>query len=150
MTDREAAAALIASGHTLVLATVTAAGEPHSAPLYYLPGEDFRLYWLSSPRSAHSRALARGASVSVFQPGDVERGIDWRGIRGVQMWGAARAVRGWREKARILEQYRQRFSLGAEFAPVIARTRLYVFEPARLRYIDNSRGFGYRAELALP
>lgn len=141
MTDREAATDLLRAQHTLVLATTAADGTPHSAPLYYIPGEGFRLYWLSSPRSAHSRNLARGASAAVFEPAE-----DWRDIRGVQLWGTARAVRGLREKADVLERYRRRFSLGAEFAPVIARTRLYRFEPVRARYIDNSRGFGYRAE----
>ncbi len=145
MTDREAAAELLASQHTLVLATTSAGGTPHSAPLFYIAGEGMRLYWLSSPRSAHSRGLARGASVAVFQPAS-----DWRDIRGVQLWGTARAVRGVREKAQVLERYRRRFSLGAEFAPAIALSRLYVFEPVRGRYIDNSRGFGYRAEFTLP
>lgn len=141
MTDREAAAALIASQHTLVLATTAEDGAPHSAPLFYIAGEGLRLYWLSSPRSTHSRNLARGASVSIFQPAE-----QWRRIRGVQMWGTARGVRGAREKAEGLERYRQRFGLGAAFAPLIARSRLYVFEPLRVRLIDNSRGFGYRAE----
>lgn len=144
MTDGEAARELLLSQHTLVLATTAESGAPHSAPLYYIAGEGFRVYWLSSPRSAHSRALRRGASVSVYAPP-----AHWREIRGLQMWGEAHVVRGLREKARVLDEYRRRFGLGAEFAPLIARTRLYVFEPRRVRYIDNARGFGYKAEIGL-
>lgn len=144
MTDGEAARALLESQHTLVLATVGEDGAPRSAPLYYIPGTGFRLYWMSSPRSAHSRALKRGASVSIFAPSE-----HWRAIRGLQMWGEARAVRGLREKAQVLERYRRHFGLGAEFAPLLSRTRLYVFEPRRVRYIDNSRGFGHKAEIEL-
>ncbi|MBI4890381.1 MAG: pyridoxamine 5'-phosphate oxidase family protein [Acidobacteria bacterium] len=134
------------SQHVLVLSTSGPRGEALNAPLFYVLGEGWRIYWLSSPRSQHSlRLKAAEVAVAVFHPGK-----DWREIRGVQMRGAARTVRPSAAKARILEQYRRRFSLGVEFAAIIATSRLYCFEPAWLRYIDNSRSFGFKREFSLP
>jgi hypothetical protein len=145
MTDRQAAEELLRSQHTLVLATVNQDGSPHNTPLFYIVGEGLRLYWLSSHKSPHSLNLKNGpVSVAIFQPAS-----GWRAIRGAQMRGPAQAVRGLREKAEVLARYQREFALGPEFAAVIARSRLYVFEPAWVRYIDNSRGFGYRSEFSV-
>ncbi len=134
------------SQHVLVLSTSGPLGEALNAPLFYVIGDGWRLYWLSSPRSQHSTRI-KGAevAVAVFHPGK-----DWREIRGVQMRGSAYPVRSAGERIRILDHYRQRFSLDVDFAAVIARSRLYRFEPAWLRYIDNSRGFGFKREFTLP
>lgn len=137
--------ALLAGCHTMVLATVDGRGFPASAPLFYWSDGEPALYWLSSPSSAHSVNLAAHseAAVSVFAP--VE---DWRDIRGIQMTGCGEPVAD-EQRARALESYRRRFNLGPEMDGVIASSILYVFRPRWLRYIDNSRGFGFRSEVEL-
>jgi hypothetical protein len=49
--------------------------------------------------------------------------------------------------APVAEAYTERFRLGGEFENAIARSTLYRFDPAGIRYIDNSERFGYRFEL---
>ncbi len=132
---------LLKSGSTLTLATCGPDGAPHAAPLFYLPGDDQRLYWFSSARSLHSRNLKRDprASVTVFAST-----ADWRKIRGVQMRGAARAIADRELRRTIAAAYSERFHLGKLFQALMARSRLYCFEPCSIRYIDNTRGFGFK------
>jgi uncharacterized protein YhbP (UPF0306 family) len=135
------AAKLIHSQNTLALATCDADGSPRIAPLFYLPGEELRVYWFSSARSAHSRNLKRDprASVTVFAAAGC-----WQEIRGVQMRGSAQVVRDRGLRRPIAEAYTERFRLGKLFETVMARSSLYCFEPRSIRYLDNSRGFGYK------
>jgi uncharacterized protein YhbP (UPF0306 family) len=132
---------LLKSESTLTLATCGPDGAPHSAPLFYLPDAGQRLYWFSSARSAHSRNLKRDprASVTVFAAT-----ADWRKIRGVQMRGAAYAVADRELRRSIAVAYTERFHLGKLFQTLMSRSRLYCFEPCSIRYIDNTRGFGFK------
>jgi uncharacterized protein YhbP (UPF0306 family) len=132
---------LLNSESTLTLATSGPDGAPHAAPLFYLPDRDHRLYWFSSARSLHSRNLKRDprASVTVFAAT-----ADWRKIRGVQIQGAARAVVDPELRRTIAAAYTERFHLGKLFQTLMARSRLYCFEPCSIRYIDNTRGFGFK------
>uniref|UniRef100_Q025J3 Pyridoxamine 5'-phosphate oxidase-related, FMN-binding n=1 Tax=Solibacter usitatus (strain Ellin6076) TaxID=234267 RepID=Q025J3_SOLUE len=131
---------LLKSESTLTLATCDRDGGPHAAPLFYLP-EGGRLYWFSSARSLHSRNLRRDprASVTVYAAT-----ADWRNVRGVQMRGAARAVADRELRRTIAAAYTERFRLGKLFQAVMSRSRLYCFEPCSIRYIDNTRGFGFK------
>jgi nitroimidazol reductase NimA-like FMN-containing flavoprotein (pyridoxamine 5'-phosphate oxidase superfamily) len=138
------AAELVAAETTLVLATAGAGG-PAAAPLFYWP-EGLALYWLSSPESRHSRNLAGEPRAAVAVYASVR---DWRDIRGVQMEGTASPVADSGERERVLAAYRKRFSLDAALDTVIARSVLFVFRPAWVRVVDNSKGFGYRMEATL-
>ena len=131
---------LLNSESTLTLATCGADGAPYAAPLFYVPDAG-RLYWFSSARSAHSRNLKRDprASVTVYAAT-----ADWRKIRGVQMRGAARVVTDRDLRRTITAAYVERFHLGKIFQTLMTRSRLYCFEPCSIRYIDNTRGFGYK------
>jgi hypothetical protein len=130
---------------TLALSTSGGAGPPLVAPLFYLPGDNLELYWFSSPRSAHSRNLKRNPSAAVAVYGHAER---WEDIRGCQMLGPVETITGRRRRA-IAEAYVKRFRLGALFQAAMARSRLYAFRPRWVRYIDNSRGFGFKFEIDL-
>ncbi|MEJ5369108.1 MAG: pyridoxamine 5'-phosphate oxidase family protein [Bryobacteraceae bacterium] len=138
------AAALLDSQWTMVLGVTLDSGAAHCAPLYFVRGEGFTLYWLSSPESLHSRVIAAGApvSASVFRPSR-----QWNELRGLQIRGAARPVRKHRA---LIEKYKSKFSLGAELDPVISRSRLYCLEPRWMRLIDNRRGFGWNQEWEFP
>ena len=142
---RELIANLLAAQTTLSLATVTPDGAPRVTPLFYLP-QELRLYWFSSPSSDHSRYLAAQATcaVTVYAPA-----TGWKEIRGVQMRGEASRVSDPEIRSKITAQYTSRFQLSRLFQPLIAKSALYCFEPHWLRYLDNSRRFGYKCELSL-
>lgn len=137
---------LIESETTMVLATAGEDGAAAAAPLFYLPGAALALYWLSAERSRHSRNIARRPKAAAAVYRSVAR---WQEIQGVQMEGAAEAVRDRAERERILVLYRRRFAPGPELEPAIGESTLYVFRPRWLRYLDNAEGFGFQAELEL-
>jgi uncharacterized protein YhbP (UPF0306 family) len=144
VTHTQQVAAFLKSQSTLSLATTAGDGTPHVAPLFYFADDDLRLYWLSSASSLHSRNLKRSprASVSIYAP--TER---WQEIRGVQMRGAVAIITARSTRSEIVEAYCSRFHLEPHFQPAIARSRLYRFQPEWIRYLDNSKRFGYKFEL---
>jgi uncharacterized protein len=131
--------------NTLVLSTATREGAVRSAPLFYLLDDrEFLLYWLSSISSEHSvNAVERpDCAVSVFHATD-----KWKEIAGVQMTGAVGLVPKDRRDA-IVQRYCERFSLGRLHAAAVSQSGLFQFRPAWVRYIDNSKGFGYKFEMS--
>ncbi|GIU78118.1 MAG: hypothetical protein KatS3mg005_1356 [Bryobacteraceae bacterium] len=140
----EEAARLLDAQWTMVLAAGTEGGGAHAAPLYFVRGEGFSLYWLSSPGSLHSREIARTgmAAAAVFRPSK-----NWNELRGVQIRGAASEAR---KSRAVIEKYKAKFRLGGELDAVIRRSRLYRLEPRWMRLIDNRRGFGWNMEWEFP
>jgi uncharacterized protein YhbP (UPF0306 family) len=146
VTHKELVAAFLKSQSTLSLATTGEDGKPQIAPLFYFAEDHLCLYWLSSTSSQHSRNLKRSpaAAVSVYCPAE-----EWSEIRGVQMRGAVAVVIARSERRLIVESYCTRFRLGPLFTATIARSRLYRFQPAWGRYLDNSKRLGYKFEFAV-
>lgn len=142
---RELVSGFLKTQSTLALSTSGEAGSPRVAPLFYLPGDNLELHWFSSPRAEHSRNLKRDPSAAVAVYCQAGR---WEDIRGCQMLGAVAVITGLRRRA-IAEVYVERFRLGTLFQAAMVRSRLYAFRPRWLRYIDNSRGFGFQFELDL-
>ena len=138
-------AELLRSESTLALSTASD-GAPRSTPLFYIADDALRLYWFSSASSEHSRTLRQNpeAAIAVYRPT-----ADWRRIQGVQMRGRASAVAERERRSEIAAAYCERFGLGPVFKTAMARSRLYVFEPHWIRYVDNSKRFGYRFEIRL-
>lgn len=141
---REDLARLLDREWTMVLAVSLPGGGSHSAPVYFVRGEGFSLYWLSSGDSLHSREIERTglASAAVFH-----RSAKWTELRGVQLRGTASRVR---KSRALIEKYKAKFRLGGELDLVISRSRLYRLEPRWMRLIDNRRGFGWNQEWELP
>ncbi len=137
---------LVLSQTTLALATADENSTPRTTPLFYLADDALRLYWFSSRSSLHSKNLARNprASVAVFR--QVE---SWRQIQGIEMQGSAAIVAAKPLRESITRDYCERFQLGNLFALAIGRSALYCFTPSWLRYIDNTRRFGYKFEIEL-
>ncbi len=131
----------------MVLSTVDAAGQSHTTPLFYLTGDDFELYWLSSRSSMHSCNIAASPQVSAAIYAATDR---WQEIRGVQMRGSVSKITERIRRREISKQYRERFQLSEFFRAVMARSSLYVFQPCWVRYIDNTRRFGFKCEIDLP
>ena len=142
-------AAFLAEHRTAGLATADADGTPHAANVQYaFDPADFSLWWVSSPGSLHSRhLLARPAcAVTVYAPVD-----DRTQIHGVQMHGRVDPPlqltdAGWAE---AFERYADRFPFvrdDAKMRAAVESQALYRFAPTWLRWIDNRRGFGFKAE----
>jgi len=148
MSDEEklkAIETLVRSQSTLALSTVDAQGLPHAAPLFYLMGPGLELYWLSSSSSVHSRNLAADPRVAAAIYAPTER---WNEICGVQIRGTASKITGRSLRRNILQEYRERFHLGNMFRLAIARSSLYVLRPQWIRYLDNTRHFGFKFEIS--
>ncbi len=137
---------LLRSQSTMVLSTLGAAGQPHTTPLFYIAGDDFELYWLSSRSSIHSCNIANSPQASAAIYAATDR---WQEIRGVQMRGSVSRITERTRRREILKHYRERFQLSDFFRAVMARSSLYVFQPRWIRYIDNTRRFGFKFEIDL-
>lgn len=144
---KAAAEHLLRGQSTLVLSTVNPDGTPHAAPLFYLVGGHLELYWFSSASSQHSQNLSRGGTVSVAVYVATEC---WKEIRGVQATGTPERITDHKMRKEITRLYCERFHLGQIFRLAFARSLLYVFRPSWIRYIDNSKRFGFRSEVSLP
>ena len=149
VTREETAAAVravLAGESTLVLATADRDGAVSCASLFYIFDDQLSLYWLSSPDSRHSRNLVDRPQASIAVHPSVQ---GWREIRGVQMDGVAAVVVDPVERGRVIADYVARFLLGSEMSGAIDQSTLYRFQPSWVRYLDNSRGFGFHAETFL-
>ena len=150
---------LLAAESTLTLSAVAADGQPHAAPVFYLPATlpeaggpvslspgCLDLVWLSSPSSLHSACLHADprAAAAIYRPT-----FAWRQIAGVQMHGHCSVVDG-QERAALLPRYCGRFQLGSILSLAIRRSTLYRFRPRWVRLLDNRRGFGWKQEFLLP
>ena len=141
-------AALLAGQSTLSLATTNASGQPYITPLfYYFVEKEFSLCWLSEGDTQHSRNLARSPEAAVAVYRHTER---WQEICGVQMTGRAVRIEDRALRKAIVAAYMKRFNLGTIFRLAISRCTLYAFRPDWIRYLDNSKHFGYKFELRLP
>lgn len=138
---------LLARHTTLALATMDDNARPRSTPLFFIADDDLRLYWFSARSSLHSRNCVRTphAAVAIFR-----NTRNWQQICGVQMEGVVSVVSDRALRRQVAGDYRARFSLDDRFAATIQRSALYCFSPAWVRYLDNSRRFGFKFELKLP
>jgi uncharacterized protein YhbP (UPF0306 family) len=147
-TLREQALAYLAGHNVMTLATTGPEG-PWAAAVFYA-SEGFALYFLSSPASRHGRNLAARPAVAAAIQEDYR---DWLRIKGIQLEGEAHVLEGEpRERAAAL--YAAKFPVvgpdaPAEIARALSRVQWYRLAPARLLFIDNSRGLGHREEVSL-
>jgi general stress protein 26 len=132
---------------TVVLSTVNADGTPHATPLFYLAGDELEIYWFSAASSQHSDNLARDCKVAVAVYASTEH---WKEICGAQMRGTVKKITDRALRREVTKRYCDRFHLGRIFRVALARSSLYVMQPSWIRYIDNSKRFGYRSEITLP
>ena len=131
---------------TLVLASNTEDGTPHCAPLFYIE-DNLNLYWFSSRSSLHSRNCLRFPEASIAISTNART---WQQSQGVQMRGRVTVVTDRALRKSLTAKYVERFALGNVFSLAIRRSALYCFTPCWLRYLDNTRRFGYKFETSLP
>lgn len=140
----------LATCRTATLATFDSEVGPHAANVQYVHDEAFRLFWVSSPATRHSRNLDADprAAITVYAHNDRPEQI-----HGVQMRGIVRPVTDPTRWQAIYERYTAKFAFILESRAMQQAVRsqcFYAFEPTWLRWIDNRRGFGWKLELELP
>jgi hypothetical protein len=147
---RQRVAAYLREHHVMTLATYGSEGLWAAAVFYVDDGHN--LFFLSSPTSRHCRNLAKSPRVSATIQKDY---VDWPDIKGVQLEGIAREIRG-KEEARARRLYGEKFPVirglaraPAALAEAMDRVRWYEVAPDRLYFIDNSAGFGHRDAIDL-
>lgn len=146
MTDLEQAVEFLKTQNILTLSTLADGELPWSTPLFYLLRDDLRIYWVSSRSSLHSRSLAATQEVSIAVHAATDQ---WKEIRGVQMRGTVRTVESPQERKEVLAAYATRFKLGGILRVALNQSEIYKFSPSWLRYLDNSKRFGYKREIHL-
>jgi len=150
LTEAELESAILEElrNHTvLTLATSGEAG-PHAVSLMYAH-DAFDIYWLSDPQTCHSECLAHNSSAAVTIAAQHD---DFRKIRGLQMEGNGRRVTDVDEENLGFDLLVARYPFLKQFAAgKLARhlgaAAIYLFRPAQLTLIDNSRGFGFKQTL---
>jgi len=151
---RPAIRGLLDAHSTLTLATCGPDG-PWAAAVFFASDDAFNLYFVSDTRTRHGRDLAaNGRAAGTVHP-DCS---DWGEVRGVQMEGAVSILDG-SERQAALECYLAKFPRvrsmheqpcdddEARIASRLRQATLFQLMPERIRLIDNSRGFGFKAEL---
>ena len=136
--------------HVMTLATQGADG-PWAAAVFYA-SDGCSLIFLSSPSSRHCRNLALDPRCAATIQEDHR---DWRQIKGIQLEGRVAELQG-EEATRARHLYGEKFPIVSPLAtlppPIVealARVRWFRLAPERFYFIDNSKGFGHREEIAL-
>jgi uncharacterized protein YhbP (UPF0306 family) len=127
---------------------------PWAAAVYYAR-EGFDLIFFSSRESRHSSILGKNPKAAGAIHGDY---TGWKEIKGLQMEGVVKAIRGPVESVRAIRTYVKRYPFAEQFlsAPEglshglvtkMTKVALYVFRPSSILYLDNEMGFGTRWKL---
>lgn len=134
-----------------VMTLATCATDTPWATDVYFARTGFDLVYFSSSHSCHCRNLAANpACAATVHP----LAATWQEIRGVQMQGEASPITGVEAKMRATAAYLGKFPFARELmsnpsavARKMAKVTAHVFRPSRIRYLDNSLGFGARFTL---
>lgn len=140
----------LASSRTAGLATVDEQGNPFAANVQYAHDDALQLYFVSSRDAQHSRNLEDNGKVALTVYAHDDRAPN---IHGVQLRGIGHVVRDEAEYNRAFDLYTAKFTFAAampQFREIIERENFYRITPTWLRWIDNRRGFGFKAEQDLP
>lgn len=135
------------SHRVLTLATWGPEGVWAAAVFY--ASEDFRLTFLSAAHTRHAQNIATNPQVAATIQEDYH---DWPAIKGIQLEGIVRQLEGLAKEAAIA-QYQRKFAFlataEARIQEAMTRVNWYTLIPARLYFIDNSKGFAHRDEITL-
>lgn len=144
-----AVAGYLTGHHVMTLATQGVDG-PWAAAVFYA-GDGAALIFLSSPSSRHCRNLAQDARCAATIQEDYS---EWSKIKGIQIEGRVHELRG-EDEERARKIYGEKFPIVGPLASVptaiveaLAKVRWFMLVPERLHFIDNSKGFGHREEIA--
>lgn len=146
----------LADHYTLTLATASE-GRPWAATVFYVSDERLRLYFVSDPKTRHATEAALNPNVAATIYAHDQA---WQSIRGIQIEGRLGIVER-DDRRRVEDLYIERFPLVGRLIRAatsdaerlvgqrLAAATFYVLSPGRLRFIDNTRGFGHKDEYLL-
>jgi uncharacterized protein YhbP (UPF0306 family) len=141
---------------TLSLATSGSSGV-WAASMFFASDEDLSLYFVSDSKTRHCQDLTSNPDVVVTINEDVK---DWAAIEGLQITARA-AVVDEKDRPAVQELFLTKFPAvralfdapksddEQEIADRLGGSRFYRIVPNWIRFIDNSRGFGFREEVSL-
>ena len=147
---------MLAAYNTATLATA-GDGRPWAAAVFYASDRDLNLYFVSDHRTRHGRDLAADARVAAAINPDCD---NWNDVRGLQLEGRVEVLDGAARLAGLAHYLAKFHDVKALFeaprdrneetiAQRLKAANLYRLQPDYVRLIDNSRWFGYKAELRL-
>ncbi len=141
---RERMIAYLAAHNTLTLATEKD-GKPSACSLFYV-NDDLNLYFVSDPKTQHAENIEYQSNVSATIHEDYR---DWRVIQGIQLEGECGLIKNPIESAKVLALYANKFPFVAQLAAAMAKVKFYKIKPHWVRFVDNTRGFGFKEEIQL-
>jgi uncharacterized protein YhbP (UPF0306 family) len=138
------------AAHTVCTLATRCEDGAHAASLMYAH-DGLEVYWMSDPKSRHSRDLAadRRCTMTVARQYD-----DFTAIRGLQMKGHAARISDDMVEKRAMQLMAGRYpfldTFGAgKLARAIAVAALYRFRPRCITLTDNTRSFGFKQDLEI-
>jgi hypothetical protein len=141
------AAVVLAAGRTATLATVDEHGRPHAANVQFVHDDQLRVYFVSDPKTAHSRHVARDPRVAMTVYGHSDNRP--HGIHGLQLHGRCEALEADPDRRHAWELYSAKFvfvSSDPQMRQLTESLNFYRVTPTWMRLIDNRRGFGWKME----
>jgi uncharacterized protein len=141
------ALAYLAGHHVMTLATQGPLGLWAAAVFYASDG--YNLYFLSAGHTRHAQNIAASPVVAATVQEDYD---DWAAIKGIQLEGTIQMLKDRRREEAVL-LYATKYDFLRKPVSVVeaalAGVNWYCLTPAKLYFVDNSRGFGYRDEIDL-
>jgi uncharacterized protein YhbP (UPF0306 family) len=155
--DTRAAIRQMLDAHNTVSLATARDDRPWVATVFYASDPDLNLYFVSDGCTRHGRDLeASGRVAAAINP---DCGT-WNDVRGLQLEGRVRILTGstrlaglrhylakFHDVKALFEQPRDRNE--ETIAERLRAANLYCLRPSWIRLIDNSRWFGFKAELEL-
>jgi uncharacterized protein len=143
--DLQPAIASLLEVSTLTLATVSPAGEPHAAPVYFAAvwRPHLELCFFSEEKTRHVQHLAQNPRLAAAIYPEAS---SWQDIRGLQLHGRAGRISPGPEWDQAWTAYTQKFPFVRGLKAVVARSDFYRLTPTWIRLVDNRQGFGYKQE----
>jgi len=117
-------------------------GFPHAATVFYALDGEFDLLFLSREDSRHARDIAQSGRVAATVTDSAQ---EWRDVRGLQLWGRARLLRG-NQRLSALTRYATRLPLLKEVArdpragAALKNVGVFQVNPERIAWTDNRSG----------
>lgn len=154
--DRCLIAEYLARHNTMTLATCDGVSA-WAAAVFYASDTNLTLYFMSDPKTRHMRDISAIPEVAATIHDD---GQAWTSIRGLQILGSCSRVSN-QELGDVSRCYLEKFPFlnsisehpenasAKILAERLQNTPFYQLSPSWIRFIDNTRGFGHKAEIRL-
>ncbi len=128
----ESAYEYLASHELLTIATASADGVPHAAPVFYV-SEGPVVLFSTSDSSQTGQNLAANPYASIAVADAPDEGQDWSHARGLQIWGPVTRLDG-ADAEDALAAFRQAYP---HLQDEVVSSPFYRLEPDEIHYIHN-------------